>query len=336
MGALRKLLMPKLGLTMQEGTVVEWPLAEGSTFAKGDVCVVIETDKVATEVEAQAAGRLVRILVPLDETVPVGATLAEWEPLDEESAQEDPATEVAAEEEHAPLSAAPAPAAPGWRKASASERSAARRMVEAKPGIPHFYLAVEIDAARLQVQREAHNGTAARRVSVTHLFVAAVARALVHHPQVNRVWENDGIRELRGADVGIAVHTPQGLVVPILRNAHALALPELAARATDLVTRARANALKAEDVGGGALTVSNAGMHQVTWMSSIINPGQSAILGIGAERQLFRPDAQGAPRLMREIGLVLSCDHRAHDGVGALAFLNEVKSLLEAPDTLFV
>ena len=83
MAALRKLLMPKLGLTMQEGTVVEWALAENSTFAKGDVCLVIETEKVTTEVAALAAGRLLKILVSPGETVPVGAPLAEWEPLDD-------------------------------------------------------------------------------------------------------------------------------------------------------------------------------------------------------------------------------------------------------------
>jgi pyruvate dehydrogenase E2 component (dihydrolipoamide acetyltransferase) len=102
-----------------------------------------------------------------------------------------------------------------------------------------------------------------------------------------------------------------------------------------LVERARAMALTPADVGGGAVTVSNAGMHHVSWMSSIINPGQSAILGVGTERRLFRPDQSGAPRLAREVGVVLSCDHRVLDGVRALAFLNEVRAALEAPQALF-
>lgn len=77
--SVRQLLMPKLGLTMTEGTVIEWPIAAGATFARGAVCVVVETDKVASEIEAPAAGRLLKVLVREGETVPVGSVLAEWE-----------------------------------------------------------------------------------------------------------------------------------------------------------------------------------------------------------------------------------------------------------------
>ena len=79
MSASRRLVMPKLGLTMTEGFVAEWPLAEGARFGKGDVYLVVETDKTANEVTAPEAGRLLRILVPQGESAPVGATLAEWE-----------------------------------------------------------------------------------------------------------------------------------------------------------------------------------------------------------------------------------------------------------------
>ncbi len=82
---------------------------------------------------------------------------------------------------------------------------------------------------------------------------------------------------------------------------------------------------------GGAIAVSNAGMHDVTWVTSIINPGQSAILGVGSVRSLFRPDAQGKPELRREMGVVLSADHRVHTGVEGLAFLSSLKAYLETP-----
>lgn len=327
MAALRQIVMPKLGLTMTEGTITEWPLAEGARVARGAVWLIVENDKVANEIEAPEAGRLVKILVPQGETVPVGTPLAEWEP------------EAAATEDASSGAAAPASALPErrWHKASALQLAAARKLAESKQTIPHFYLATEIEVSRLQALREARNARAggARRITLTHLIVAAVARALARHPAVNRIWQDDGFLELDGSDVGVAVHGEQGLLVPVLRGAAGKGLDALAAEMDALAERARTLALTPADVGGGAVTVSNAGMHGVTWMSSIINPGQSAILGVGSERRLFRPDESGAPRLAREIGVVLSCDHRVLDGVRALAFLNEVRAALESPQALF-
>lgn len=322
----RQILMPKLGLTMTEGTVTEWPLAEGAHFARGAIWLIVENDKVANEIEAPEAGRLVKILVPQGETVPVGAVLAEWEA---EAGAQEPALAAAA----APL----ATPERRWRKASPLELAAARKLSESKQTIPHFYLATEVEVSRLQALREERNvrrgGTP--KITLTHLIVAAVARAIARHPVVNRIWQDDGFVELDGSDVGVAVHGEQGLLAPVLRAAAGKSLDALAAEMDALIERARAMALTPADVGGGAITVSNAGMHDVTWMSPIINPGQSAILGVGTERRLFRPDASGAPRLAREVGMVFSCDHRVLDGVRALAFLNEVRAALQAPEALF-
>lgn len=327
MAALRQILMPKLGLTMTEGTITEWPLEEGARVARGAVWLIVENDKVANEIEAPEAGRLVKILVPQGETVPVGTVLAEWE-------AEAGATETAGAGVVAAASSLPERR---WRKASALELAAARKLAESKQTIPHFYLATEIEVSRLQALRAERNARQGRttKITLTHLIVAAVARALARHPAVNRAWQDDGFAELDGADVGVAVHGEQGLLAPVLRGAAGMRLDALAVEMDALVERARAMALTPVDVGGGAITVSNAGMHGVTWMSSIIQPGQSAILGVGTERRLFRPDGNGAPKLARELGVVLSCDHRVLDGVRALAFLNDVRATLEAPAALF-
>lgn len=324
MAALRQILMPKLGLTMTEGKVTDWPLAEGASFVRGDIWLVVENDKVANEIEAPGAGRLVRIMVPKGETVPIGTVLAEWEP------------QAGAQAPAAAAAAAPAIPERRWRKASPVELAAARKLTESKQTIPHFYLALEIDVAEAQALRAQRNARArGARITLTHLIVAAAARAIARHPAVNRIWQDDGFVELEGVDIGVAVHTGQGLLVPVLRGADRWSLDDLARETGALIERARAIALTPADVGGGALTVSNAGMHDVTWMSSIINPGQSAILGVGAERAVFQPDAGGAPRLAREVGVVLSCDHRVLDGVRALAFLNDVRAALESPQALF-
>lgn len=327
--AVQQLLMPKLGLTMTEGTVVEWPIAVGKTFARGAVCVIVETDKVANEIEAQQAGRLLKILVPEGETVPVGSVLAEWETDAEQT--DDPSRPTAV--------AAPAAAAetqPIRRKAGAIEIAAARRLTAAKQNIPHFYLSTEIEVSALQAQRAQWNSNATRpKLTLTYLFLAALARTLVGNPELNRVWEDEYLIDLPSVDIGIAVDTDRGLIVPVLRNADRMDLGELAQTAAGLVARARSGKLSPDEVGGGAITLSNAGMFDVTYMGSIINPGQAAILGVGSERHRFRPDANGTPQLAREIGVVLSCDHRVLDGVRGLTLLNGVRERLEAPVPLF-
>ena len=327
MSDIRQLVMPKLGLTMTEGMVSEWPIAEGRRFERHAIYVVVETDKVTNEIEAPEAGRIVRILVPQGETVAVGTVLAEWKAE---------ASEAGLAKAGLPAQPVSEIAEPRRKKAGSVELAAAKRLTEAKQTIPHFYLSTEIEVSRLQGLRAEWNARGDRpRVTLTHLLVAATARALARHPELNRVWDGDGFIEFDGVDIGVAVDTEHGLLAPMLRGAHGMSLAELAREVGILVARARAMALTAADVGGGAVTVSNAGMHDVTWMASIINPGQAAILGVGSERKVFRPDEQGAPRLAREVCVVLSCDHRVLDGVKGLAFLNEVRRTLEAPEALF-
>ena len=330
--AVQQLLMPKLGLTMTEGTVIEWPIAVGETFERGNVCVVVETDKVANEIEAQQAGRLLKILVPEGETVPVGTVLAEWE-TDAKGAVPSYTQTVA------PSAPAPTPevgAEPARRKATASEIAAARRLTAAKQSIPHFYLSTEIEVSVLQAHRAQWNADPSRpKLTLTYLILAALARTLAANPEFNRVWDDEYIVELPSVDLGVAVDTARGLIVPVLRNADQMGLSELALKAADLVTRARNGTLSTDEVGGGAITLSNAGMFDVTYMGSIINPGQAAILGVGSERRRFRVDANGAPQLAHEIGVVLSCDHRVLDGVRGLNLLNGVRERLELAVSLF-
>jgi pyruvate dehydrogenase E2 component (dihydrolipoamide acetyltransferase) len=326
----QQILMPKIGLTMTEGSVVQWPLAEGSSFAAGDIYVVVETDKVENEIEAPASGRLTKIYVPEGETVPVGTVLAEWEPEAEiapRDAREAPPPAATMPE--------PRPSPAGRVKADATTLATARRLTQAKQSIPHFYLGTEVDAGALLAQRERHNTKAKVKASVTHLIVRAAAQTLAAHPELNRVWEDDYLVDLPTVDIGVAVHSDRGLLAPMLRGADGLTLEEISLAAAELVQRARAGKLGPLDVGGGALTISNAGMHDVTYMASIINPGQAAILGVGSVRRSFRPDDRDEPRLVSEIGMVLSVDHRVLGGVPALALLNGIRARLEAPQSLF-
>lgn len=208
----------------------------------------------------------------------------------------------------------------------------ARRMVEAKPGVPHFYLAAEAEVSALLDLRSQLNAVPdAPKLTLNHLVVAAVARALEALPQQNRIWRDGEIVSFGTVDVGVAVSTARGLFAPVAHDLGGRSIDGIAGRVDGVVRRARDGALRPEDMRGGAISVSNAGMFNVSYMTPIISPPQSAILGVGSIREVFRPNREGAPVVRREMGLVLSADHRLHDGTSGLTFLNHVIALLESP-----
>nr|WP_308239849.1 dihydrolipoamide acetyltransferase family protein [Azospirillum argentinense] len=410
----RELVMPKLGLTMTEGVLAEWRVSPGQPFRSGDVLLVVETDKIASEVEADSDGVLIETTIPAGETVAVGTPIARWSadgagaapapqaaeapaakpsptpvaantrPLPapvrangerilstplarrraeglgvdlgtvtgsgprgrikvadvEAAAQTRPAFQSASQPAPQPEPQAPKIETPAGERSKPTtlQATVARRLTAAKRDVPHFYLAAEAEVTELAALRDRLNAdteSGLPRISMTHLVLAAVGRALVAMPEMDRVWDDEPpggvILALGRGDIGMAVDTPRGLVAPVLRGAATLPLDRLAAEAASLTRRARDGRLTEEDFQGGAVTVSNAGMHNVTYMTSIINPGQSSILGVGSVRSVFRPDDAGAPVLKRELGLVLSADHRLFDGVTALAFLNRIIAGLERP-----
>jgi pyruvate dehydrogenase E2 component (dihydrolipoamide acetyltransferase) len=398
------IVMPKLGLTMTEGLLASWRVGPGDTVATGDVLFIIETEKIATEIEAQHPGRIGAILVPEGETVPVGAALATWAEAEGSATSTIAAAKAQAAPQARPIAALAAAAAPlvearpsggrgerivatplarrvarqngisldrlsgsgpqgrikvkdvetalaavpaaspatalspprnagnQRRPATPIEQVVARRLSQAKQTIPHFYVLAEADITRLLAMREELNAAGSpQRLSITHFIMAAVGRALVALPQVNAVWDEGDIVTLGSSDVGMAVDSPRGLMVPVLRDAGAKHLDAVAHGCADIVGKARDGRLTAVDCEGGAISVSNVGMYGASHLVSIINPGQSAILGVAATKPVFRPDAQGQPALRQELGLVLSCDHRVIDGVRAAQFLDLVVKTLEHP-----
>jgi pyruvate dehydrogenase E2 component (dihydrolipoamide acetyltransferase) len=208
----------------------------------------------------------------------------------------------------------------------------ARSVTEAKRDIPHFYVSADAEIGFLtEYRRKRAELGDVPRVTLTHLLLKAVGQALVELPAANVVWHEGRLLRLSMSDVGLAVATDRGVVMPMLRDAGRLALPEVASRADALAERARRGRLREDDLGGGAVGVSNLGMHGVASVTPIIQPPHSAILGVGAVRELFRPGRDGRPELRRELGLVLACDHRVFDGVAAATFLNAVIALLQNP-----
>lgn len=397
MSQLNDLLMPKLGLTMTEGMLIEWCVAAGAQVKTGDPLFVVETDKVANEIAAEADGRIGEILVPEGETVPVGTVVARWTGPGQRSAAEadgalrEPAPSASGTQAAPALASAPVPASggrvvatplarrlaremdldlarvggtgPGGRIKAADVRQAqaqvqvpaqpraasrqeaseqriaasglmqsmAKRMTQAKQ-VPHFYLAAEAEVSELLgLRRRLNEQPDAPRLTLNHFVIAAVARALAALPQQNRIWSDGHIVQFDEVDVGVAVSTERGLMAPVLHGLAGAPLDAIARQSDSLLERVRDGNATHADMQGGAISISNAGMFNVTYMTPIINPPQSAILGVGSIRETFRPDEQGAPALRREMGLVLAADHRLHDGAGALKFLNYVIDLLQNP-----
>jgi pyruvate dehydrogenase E2 component (dihydrolipoamide acetyltransferase) len=398
MSGVQDLLMPKLGLTMTEGLLAEWKVTARQQVQQGDTLFVVETEKIANEVEAPADGVIEEILVPAGEVVPVGAVLARWntdaagasvEPVPSQAApdgvsvrtaiparnsegakQGRPGTRIVATplarrlacetgidlrsvtgtgprgrvkagdvlaakegarrgDDVSPLAT---PAAGRRERASNYETTVAKRLTAAKRDVPHFYVAAEADVGALLALRDELNSDEDRaRITVTHMLLVAVARAVAETPEVNRSWRDGEFEHFSSVDLGIAVDTPRGLIVPILRDLAELPLDTVASRAATAVERARQGELSLDDTAGGVITISNVGMHNVTYLTPIISPGQTAILGVGSVREVFRPGSDGSPELRRELGVVLACDHRVLDGVCAAAFLNRIVGHLERP-----
>ncbi|MBD3783176.1 MAG: 2-oxo acid dehydrogenase subunit E2, partial [Micrococcales bacterium] len=211
----------------------------------------------------------------------------------------------------------------------------ARRLTESVREAPHFSLRASVRADRLLALRAELADDAATRVSLTDLVVRAVALAHARVPDMNVTWTDTAVRRYARADIGIAVDTEHGLLVPVLRDAGALGVAGLAARVRDLAERARGRRLRPEELEGGSITVTNLGMFGVEEFSAVINPPHAAILAVGAVRE--EPVVvDGALAVGRVLRLTLTVDHRPVDGALAARWLAVLVELLEHPARLLV
>ena len=211
-------------------------------------------------------------------------------------------------------------------------RTIARRLTEAWQA-PVFQIAMSADMTRAQHLHERlveQTKEGEPRPTVTDILTRACAAALMRHRAVNALWAEDAIELHPWANIGIAVAIDAGLVVPVIHQAEHRTIAELAAARADIVTRARDNKLRQEDLEGGTFTISNLGMYGVEQFVAVLNPPQAAILAVGAiERKAVPTDAGFEARPL--MTLTLTCDHRSLDGATAADFLRTVKAFLEEP-----
>lgn len=205
----------------------------------------------------------------------------------------------------------------------------AKRLLESKQTIPHFYLTVDCRIDQLLHMRKRINDTGLK-VSVNDFVIRAVALSLREVPEANAAWTEDAVLRFNEVDVSVAVATPNGLITPIIKNADKKGLSGISDEMKELAEKARTGKLKPEEFMGGGFTISNLGMFGVKDFAAIINPPQSCILAVGAGEQ--RPVVtNGAIEIATVMSCTLSVDHRSVDGAVGAQFLAAFKKRIEDP-----
>lgn len=232
----------------------------------------------------------------------------------------------------------------GQIKLSNMRKTIARRLVESKTQLPHFYLETEIDAGALLTLRKELNSNLAElppekggiKLTVNDFILKASAEALRRVPGVNQSWMGDHIVQHGSVHMAFGVAVPEGLLTPVIRDAHAKSLRQISAEAKALIKKARDKKLSPDEMSGSTFTVTNLGMYGVTGFYGIINPPNAAILSVGATIKKPVVDAQDNLVVGHRMAVGLSGDHRVVDGAGGAEFLMALKDILETPALMLV
>ncbi|AAY61612.1 pyruvate dehydrogenase complex dihydrolipoamide acetyltransferase [Rickettsia felis] len=215
----------------------------------------------------------------------------------------------------------------------------AKRLLESKQTVPHFYLSIECNVDKLLDIREDINKSFSEdkstRISVNDFIILAVAKALQELPNANASWGEDAIRYHNNVDISVAVAIENGLVTPIVKNANQKNIIELSREMKELIKKAKDNKLTPEEFQGGGFTISNLGMYGIKNFNAIINPPQSCIMGVGAsaKRAIVKNDQVTIATIM---DVTLSADHRVVDGAVGAEFLAAFKKFIESPALMLI
>ncbi len=245
----------------------------------------------------------------------------------------------------APAAAAPAPA-PKIQAAAAGQgdqriplsgmrRVIAERLLASKTQLPHFYLSIEVDASALMRLRKelnsANESAGLPKLTINDFVLLAVARAASSHPYINASWAGDAIIQYGSVNISVAVAVDDGLVTPVIRDAHKLSLKEISATVKDFAKRARDKKLKPEEYQGGTITVSTLGAYGIEQFFAIVNPPQAAIVAVGAIVKKPVVNAKNEIVVGERMTVSLSGDHRVVDGAVGAEYLGSLRKLIENP-----
>jgi len=368
-----ELKVPAAGESITSANVAKWRKNDGDFVVKGEVLVTLETDKVSNELEAPVAGCL-KILTPEGEEVSIGAIIATIDASVTRSTASVSAPAVASATATAtptaPISApaptvvsAPSPAAlkpdfsapasPAERvalsevvegrttrkKMSMLRRKIATHLVNAQHTAAILTTFNEVDMSevmdlRKQVQDEfiKKHGV---KLGFMSFFIKAVAQALKDVSSVNGRIDGTDIIQNHFYDIGVAIGTEKGLIVPVLRDVDQKSFAQIEKEILDYAKKAKDGKITIEDLTGGVFTISNGGTYGSLLSTPIINPPQSGILGMHTIQQ--RPVALNGQVVIRPMMyLAMSYDHRLVDGKEAVTFLIRIKDCLESPTRLLL
>lgn len=216
----------------------------------------------------------------------------------------------------------------------------AKRLIESKQNVPHFYLSIECNMdnlleARKDINLNAGTDNSDKKLSVNDFIIMASSRALKEVPEANASWSNEAIMMYNNIDISVAVAIEGGLITPVIRNADQKDIMKISSEMKELAKKAKENKLMPEEYQGGGFSISNLGMYGIKNFSAIINPPQSSILAIGqsSKRTVVIEDKIAMATMM---DVTLSCDHRVVDGAVGAKFLTAFKRYIESPILMFV
>ena len=350
-------LVPILGESVVEATVSKWIKKQGEFVEVDEPIVELETDKVTLEVPASISGILDNLAVSEGDTVEVGALLAIIVAGEKTEEVKKPAVEKKEEKVHQQKVVSNVneskPIAPETKVIRSTQNenleervpmsrlrlAIARRLKEAQNTAAMLTTYNEVDMSALMEMRsnyqdsfEKKNGV---RLGYMSFFVKAAIDALSQFPAVNAEIDGNDIIYKNYYNIGVAVGTAQGLVVPVLKNADDMSFGETEANIAEFGKKAKDGSLGISDMAGGTFTISNGGVYGSLMSSPILNPPQSGILGMHKIQK--RPIAIGDNIEIRPMMyLALSYDHRIVDGREAVSFLVRIKEIIEDPRRLVV
>ena len=221
---------------------------------------------------------------------------------------------------------------------SQMRKTVARRLTESLGPVPHFFLTVDVDMTRaLEARARVNEILAAQgaKASVNDLVIKATAAALTHHPECNAWWQGSSIRRFSSVHMGVAVAVPDGLITPVVRDAHAKGLAQISREVREMAGRAREKKLQPHEYTGSTFSISNLGMFGIEEFTAVINPPEAGIIAVGAveERAVA---VKGQVVVQPRMRVTMSCDHRVIDGAQGARFLATLKSLLEEPAAILI
>lgn len=323
--------MPRLGLSMQEGTIVQWHVSEGMPVKKGEGIVEITSEKIAHLVDADADGVVEKILYKVGDVVTSGEVIAllnenaaltgyieNDKPSPAKLSVQDPNREILSR-----------------TALSTTRKVIADRMADSLSRSPQATVTTRADMSKL-VDLRKQLATENLQISYADLFTKIIGLALQENPLFNSSLQSGELIIYKSINIGVAMAAEDSLFVPVIKNVQDKNLRQISAEIKEMSCKVKEGNLSSEDMTGGTFTFSNMGMLDVDVMTPIINPPEAAILAIGSVRKEAVVDEADKIVIRPMVTISLSIDHAILDGFPAAKFLASIKKYMQDPEKLLV